>query len=86
MKLRVKQTCDVRSSSLGAKGFLYPCDESTDLSIREGTIVEFMSYVSYQTDNDLQAISIRNSEVNGSSSDDRVGVYWVSRKNLERVS
>jgi hypothetical protein len=84
MRLRVKETCSVSPSTAGHKGFLYPSDDSS-CYVNEGTIVEFLSYVSDRSESDLQAVAIRNSLVEGSMSNDKLGVYWISRKNLEDI-
>ena len=84
MKLRVKQSCSAIPSVAGAKGFLYP-DNSRCFVVSEGTAAEFLSYVFDRSDNDLQAVAIKNSAVEGSDLSDRLGVYWISRKNLEDI-
>jgi hypothetical protein len=53
--------------------------------VNEGTAAEFLSYVFDRSDNDLQAVAIKNSAVEGSDLSDRLGVYWISRKNLEDI-
>lgn len=82
MKLRVTRSCPAVPSIAGYKGFLYP-DDNRSCLIKEGTVVEFLSYVSIQAENDLRAVAIKNSSVEGSAPNDKLGVYWISRKNLE---
>ena len=41
--------------------------------------------MSDRNESDLQAVAIKNSLVTGSDLNDRLGVYWISRKNLEDI-
>jgi hypothetical protein len=84
MKIRVKQSCSAIPSVAGSKGFLYP-DDNRCFTVSEGVTAEFLSYVSDRSESDLQAVAIKNSLVTGSDINDRLGVYWISRKNLEDI-
>ena len=82
MSGKIINTCQAKSSVLGAKGFYYPCDDQSGLFIRKGTTVEVLSYLSGRDNPDLQAISVANHLVEGSIVDEGNGVYWVDRKNV----
>ena len=82
MSDKVSNSCQVRSSKLGTKNFLYPCDEQTGLFVRKGTEVRTLPYVSGGENENLQAVSIANELVEGAAITDGCGVYWIDRKNL----
>ncbi len=82
MKNQVINSCLVKPSQVGAKGFFYPDESSDPVLIKRGTEVEKLSYVSTSKYADWQAIAVPNNLVEGSFSSDGVGVYWIPSKNL----
>lgn len=82
MSSKITNSCQVKPSIIGAKGFFYPSDEYTGLYVKKGTVVETLSYLSGKNDNRLQAVAISNSAVEGSIIQDGTSIYWVDRKNI----
>lgn len=78
----ISNSCQLKSSKIGAKNFFYPCDDQTGLFVRKGTEVDILPYLSGRDNENLQAVAIANELVEGAVVSEGIGVYWVDRKNL----
>jgi hypothetical protein len=82
MNRQTSCSCSVRSSTLGAKGFYYPNNESTGLRIKKGAQLEILHFVVGNGDSDWDAVLVDNCHIEGAPISEGKGVYWILRKNL----
>ena len=82
MRQMIVNSCLVKSSQLGAKGFLYPVDDSRGMFVKKGIEVEILNYIAGENYVGWKAVSIPNSSVENAIIDEGVGVYWIHSKNL----
>jgi len=82
MMHRSNNSCQVRASKMGAKGFYYPTKDSGVLRIKAGTDLEILNFLVDREYAEWQAVSIKNSDVDGAAVSDGYGVYWILKKNI----
>lgn len=82
MKNVIISSCLVKPSQLGARGFLYPVDDSRGMFVKKGAEVDVLSYIAGENYSEWKAVAIPNSEVENAIVDNGIGVYWVHSKNL----
>lgn len=83
MSGKILNTCKVRSSELGAKGFFYPKhNDDQFFFVQRGTEVKILNFIAGEENSNLQAVAILNRMIEGLDNHDGMGVYWVDRKNV----
>lgn len=82
MRQMIISSCLVKPSQLGAKGFLYPVDDSRGMFVKKGAEVEVLNYIAGENYAGWKAVSIPNTLVENAIIDEGVGVYWIHSKNL----